>query len=350
MSIGISVLLLGVVLLMQVMQQPTPSSNIQPVQAGTEISTNVEINVKAQAPNQQLSGAQKRAINQALFSNNEQVPDEVLAQLPLSLQGAPLPSALAVHDDGTLVIAIAVRHYFDYFLTGIGEEPLTIIVARVKYQLTEQLDEPALSTALDMFSSYLAYRDELAKLLHAGEQDYANLRAQIKASRNNHFDGQTVEAFFALEDSYDDYMQKRSALNTDTSLSALQKRQQAEQLLESAPMWLQQQHHKANQLNDFYSAQAKLIAVGASQTQVQQLRELSFGIEAADRLAALDQKREIWQQKLSEYHQQVSDLLAANMNGDMLSVELSLLRRQHFNDSEVLRVQAIDSNKFDGLL
>lgn len=311
--------------------------------------TEVKATVKGQAPNQQLSGAQKHAIDQVLFSDNEQIPVEVLAQLPLSLQGAPLPSAPLVHDDGTLVITIGVRHYFDYFLTGIGEEPLTVIVARVKYYLTEQLDEPALSTALDMFSSYLAYRDELAQLLHAGEQDYANLRVQIKASRDHHFDGQVVEAFFASEDSYDDYMQKRSALNTDTSLSASQKSQQAEQLLANAPDWLQQQHKTANQLDDFYNAQAKLKAMGADESQVHELRESSFGVEAADRLAALDQKRKVWKQKLDEYHSQVRGLLAANMSSDMLIQELALLRSQYFNESELVRVQAIDSNKFDGL-
>ena len=319
-------------------------------QMAAEHYAQVKAEVKAIAPNQQLSGTQKQLINEVLNSESDQIPAEVLANLPLSLQGSPLPSALAVHDDGSLVIAIAVRQYFDYFLTAIGEEPLTLIAERVKHQLSQELQQPALGTALDIFANYLAYRDELAQLLHAGEQDYANLRAQIKASRDSHFDGLVVEAFFAEEDSYDEYMHKRSALNSDETLSAEQKQAQAEALLANAPDWLQQQHKKANQLNDFYVAKAELKTSGADDAQIQQLREQSFGVEAADRLAALDKKRAQWRQKLADYHIEVSDLLAAKLSPKMLNFELSLLRRQHFTDSEILRVQAIDSDRYDDLL
>ena len=319
-------------------------------QMAAEHYAQVKAEVRAIAPNQQLSETQKQKINAVLNNESAQIPYEVLANLPLSLQGSPLPSALAVHDDGSLVIAIAVRQYFDYFLTAIGEEPLTLIAERVKYQLSQQLEQPALGTALDIFANYLAYRDELAQLLHAGEQDYANLRAQIKASRDSHFEGLVVEAFFAQEDSYDEYMHKRSALNSDESLSAAAKQAQAQELLANAPDWLQQQHKKANQLNDFYAAKADLKASGADDAQIQALREQSFGVEAADRLAALAKKRAQWQQKLADYHTEVSDLLAANLSPQMLNDELSLLRRQHFTDKEILRVQAIDSNKFDDLL
>ena len=305
--------------------------------------------VKGQSASQQLSSTQREKVVKVLEnSDSEQIPVEVLNQLPLSLRGAPLPAALAVHDDGTLVIAFAVRQYFDYFLTAIGEEPLTLIVARVKHQLTSQLQEPALSQALVIFGNYITYRDELAKLLGELEQqqDYQILRAQIKASRDSHFDAQVIESFFADEDSYDEYMHARSLLGQDDNLTPEQKRQQAQQLLLSAPQWLQAQHHKANQLNDFHQAQAKLQVSGAEEDEIQALREQTFGADAADRLAVLAQKRQVWQQKLQGYHAKLQELLDASLDGQVLQDEVNQLRLSYFSENELLRVQAIDENKF----
>lgn len=296
---------------------------------------------------QQLSMEQRQTIEQVLMSDQPPPVDpSVFTQLPRSLQGSPLPSQLAIHADGNLVIQIAIRHYFDYFLTAIGEEPLSLIAARVRFQLTQELAPPALSQALTIFADYIAYRDTLAYLLNQQQQDQQLLRAQIEAARVEHFDPLVINAFFADEDSYGQYMNARSQLSQDPSLSIEERQQRAAQLLAAAPAWLQQQQATANQLSNFQRQRDQLLAETADPAQLQQLREQTFGAEAADRLAELADRRVIWQQQLADYHQQLEDLLAADMDEDDLQAEILGLREYYFNPTEILRVQAIDKQTF----
>jgi lipase chaperone LimK len=277
-----------------------------------------------------------------------------MEQLPASLRGAPLPQPLVVDGQGQLVIDLQLRKLFDYYLTAIGEEPLSDIVARIRHQLQSQLTDEALDQALDILDGYLQYRNALAAILSEGNGQEAGsaveqvrlVRQQMIDVRHQYLSAQVIEAFFARSDQYDSYMLARQAVSQNQQLSPLQKRQALKELQDSAPQWLQLQQTSSNQLSHFHQQQRQLKAEGGDEAQLQQLRESTFGVEAADRLAALAEKRRVWRDKLVQYHQQIKPLLNNGLTGEDLDAQVKLLRQQYFDSAQLVRVAAIDSQKF----
>lgn len=277
---------------------------------------------------------------------------EALEHLPRSLQGVPLPRALEVDDNGELQMNESVRNWFDFYLTAVGEQSLEAMVARMKYQLSRQLPEPALSQALSVMQSYLTYRNQLAELMKEQQaidigsssvERLSELNDAINALRFELFSSNAVEAFFAKQMAYDNYMLARRKL-AEQPLDKAQQAKALAQLNANAPSWLLQQQRESDQLNRYRESAAKG-EVDFDET-VQ-----AFGIEAADRLVQLEQKRRQWRQSFSLYQQEVERLLLSEqLDGEDLAVEVAALRKRYFAERDWLRVAAMDEQKFGSRL
>lgn len=290
-------------------------------------------------------------------SATDGVPLKVLRQLPKSLRGVPLPETLSVDERGALVINQAIQKLFDFYLTAIGEESLQLIIARIKHQLNGQLDEPALAESLVILEGYLQYRNHLATILNESQAEVTQdprsvarlelLRQQISAAREQFLGPRVIEAFFERQDQYDEYMLARQAILNDDGMSLSQQQQARSELDRETSQWLIEQQHSAGGLNRFYQQQQKLLTQPGGEDAIQVLRETSFGIEAADRLARLDEKRQQWHSKLSDYHQQLKTLLDnSSADDETRQQQITQLRQQYFSENELRRVDAIDRHKF----
>ncbi len=290
----------------------------------------------------------------------EAIPVEVFSRLPNSLRNTPLPESLEVDEQGHLVVNQLVRKLFDFYLTAIGEESLELIVARIKHQLSEELPESALVESVVILEGYLQYRNDVARILNqqntlevTGESQYQQLQLLQQTlidARHQFLAADVIEAFYGEEDAYDSYMLASKAVSDDPELSVAQRQQALAELEQQAPDWLREQQQSANQLNVYRQQQQQLLEQEGSQSDVRELREQTFGIEAADRLAKLDEKREQWHSKLAEYHQQLGALLEGKSEGEAdtsRQAQIGQLRQLYFDDNEIRRVDAIDRHKFD---
>lgn len=288
-------------------------------------------------------------IDKLMDSLGEQMPDEVLSNLPDSLKGVPLPQALETDEAGNLVINEQVKKLFDFYLSAVGEESPALIVARIKHQLSSELSGSALAQATDILQNYLSYRNELAVLLEGNPtgqrslDEIALLREQIDAMRHRlFFQSQSIEAFFAKQMQYDNYMFARQKL-AQADLSDDEKTEALAQLNANTPQWLVTQQRKSKQLNH-YREQTK----GLDNDALRQLAEQQFGIDAADRLAKLHEQRTKWRQQLAQYHVALAQLLRNEAAGQIhVQQQIEQLRLMHFEPSQLKRVAAIDAVKFD---
>lgn len=294
------------------------------------------------------------AIEQVVDSNKVSMPESVFNTLPTSLRGAPLPVSLDVGQSGVLIINDKIKKLFDYYLSAVGEEPLTMIVARIKHQLKTQLDSPAIEQALSLLSSYLNYRNQLAALIKQRKlegsrsveqmslamQQMADLRIQL-------FEAEVVDIFFGEQQQYDQYMLAKLRLAQDQHLSTEQHVQAKEMLDANMPQWLKAQQDKADKLNQYRDQAEQLINKG-QMNEAQLLAQQTFGIAAADRLEQLRQKREQWQSTLNRYHEHLQVLLSHSMVDELSRNEsIEQLRSQYFLPAQIKRVAAIDGAKFN---
>jgi hypothetical protein len=89
--------------------------------------------------------------------------------------------------------------------------------------------------------------------------------------------------------------------------------------------------------------EARLRRVGASDAEIGVMREARFGREAAERLAALDQARAAWHERVSAYRAE-RDRVAAFEPEDAVAraAAIAALREAQFHGAERLRVEALD--------
>ncbi len=273
--------------------------------------------------------------------------------LPASLRDTPPPTALGIDEDEELIADHRVRNLFEYYLTAIGEEPLERIVARIKYDLSQQLDGVALDQGYEILEGYLQYRNNMAVIKNQFVNQYGNqaydltivreMKGALRESRYGFMSAPVVDAFFSQEDQYDDYMMAKVALMSDSRLTGAEKDNLLNQLDHDSPQWIVEANHRANLVSDVRSQESALRASGGTEEDVYALRVKSYGEEQADNLKKLDERRAQWQRLVELYRIDLNSLLASA--GDTSNIDQSLLqslREQYFEGPELARIKAID--------
>ncbi|WP_267188470.1 lipase secretion chaperone [Pseudomonas aeruginosa] len=145
-----------------------------------------------------------------------QVMPAKVAPLPTSFRGTSVDGSFSVDASGNLLITRDIRNLFDYFLSAVGEEPLQQSLDRLRAYIAAELQEPARGQALALMQQYIDYKKELVLL----ERDLPRLadldalrqrEAAVKALRARIFSNEAHVAFFADEETYNQFTLERLA-------------------------------------------------------------------------------------------------------------------------------------------
>ncbi len=291
----------------------------------------------------------------SLKSHRRQPYHSRFGPLPESLKGTEPPAGLVVDAAGNLVPTPLLMDVFDYFLTLVGEEPLDQVAERVLEYMGQQLDEVALAQATEVFEHYLSMKQALIESgqlmaeqakLEGRAVDYEALLRSSQAIRRQHLGNTWYDAFYAEQDKMDEYALQKLAVARDASLTAEEKAQRVtslEALLPEAARTRREENRALDTLaNDVASARAS----GASEAQIHQMRVEAMGAEKAERFRDADQKRFVWEDRLTQYRKERAQVLSS----DALSVSdktraIQTLREQYFTGNELRRIPVIDRMK-----
>ncbi len=169
-----------------------------------------------------------------------QVMPAKVAPLPTSFRGTSVDGSFSVDASGNLLITRDIRNLFDYFLSAVGEEPLQQSLDRLRAYIAAELQEPARGQALALMQQYIDYKKELVLL----ERDLPRLadldalrqrEAAVKALRARIFSNEAHVAFFADEETYNQFTLERLAIRQDGKLSAEEKAAAIDRLRASLP-------------------------------------------------------------------------------------------------------------------
>jgi lipase chaperone LimK len=262
-----------------------------------------------------------------------------------SLRGTEVDGMFQVDEAGNLLITDDIRRIFDYFLSTIGEEPLEASLKRLRNHIDNQLQEPARSQAHALLNQYLQYKHELIALeieLPQGTDlnKLIQREAAVKALRERIFSQEAVQAFFGQEQRYNEFTLQRLVTLHDQSLSDLDKAKRIQALRDALPEELQD--HIVTQLQVELRQQTETLrANGGSEQDLRRLRQQTVGIEATQRLEALDASRAQWQQRLMAYKTERDKIDSNNglSPGDRDKATQRLIE-EHFAENERIRVDA----------
>lgn len=272
--------------------------------------------------------------------------------LPGSLAGTTIPFKLSITESGDLIVDEHLRTLFDYFLTLDGEEPLEIIIARIKELFDSHLPEAAKLRAIEVLESYLALKNAEAELSQNLSEEFEatgrrptieEMKVAIKGVRGSSLDPEVYDAFYRVEDQLDEYTISRIKIQSDESLTYSEKQEALIEIEQLLPQADQVQLEKERSTQRVYRNVETARAEGASEQEIFSMREQAFGTEAAHRYAQADEKKTQWESRITDYRQERQSILdTSGVSDEDKIVQIDELRQRHFSGNELKRIPVID--------
>lgn len=302
---------------------------------------------------QKISSAKEinQRLHRAATSGNVQNINNINVK---SLAGITSNASLLTDPEGNLKVTVSIKDLIEFYLSTTGEESLEQILKRIQSDLNEQLEQPALGQALSLLKRYIDYKIELAVIedeaphnpsdIHTDLENIKNQKIRVNALRAAHFEQEEHDAFFKQEELYDDYMLRHLEISNDESLDNEAKKHQLALLEQTLPDDMLRVRKKVTVHSDLYEQAKSMKEEGASDEEVFRLREQALGAEAAQAMATLDQKRVVWNQRLSDYAVQRDIILDSGLSQQDQTLAINGLISEKFSATEGVRVRALSSS------
>lgn len=269
-----------------------------------------------------------------------------LEALPASLQGTEVSGELEVDEHGRLKVTRSLRLLFDYFLSASGEEPAARQRERIRAYITHRWPGPAGEQALALLDAYIAYKDELSRMLSSSRAtSLGDMQARLGAVgfvRARHFQPEVVTAFFGEEQAYDRYSLAKMAILGDPNLSPAQKAARIAELRGTQPEAVRQQMDVVETVQTLEALTTAWQQRTGTPQELRAMRENLVGRDATDRLESLDRQTQAWDSRVAAYLQQRAKILGDNTLADsMRQQQVEALRNEAFTGPERIRIETI---------
>jgi lipase chaperone LimK len=267
-----------------------------------------------------------------------------LPPLPASLRGSEVGGALRADAQGRFVPDPEALALFDHFLSAAGEEPDAVIRARILAEIARRLAPGAAREAEALLDLYLAYRNQAAELYASdlAAADPEQRFRRVHELREEVFGRALAEALYGEEERIVANDLERHRLLAQSELDPTERERRLAALDAELPAAEREARALTRAVIDLRDAESALRAAGASEGEIRAERERRFGPEAAERLAALDERRAAWQRRVSDYRAEREELAERGLPADEFESELARLRAERFQGPELARILALD--------
>lgn len=267
-----------------------------------------------------------------------------------SLEGTRPDGDLQTAAGEALVVNAELVRLFDYYLSGVGEQPLDAIRREIERALDERLQPRAATEAKEVLARYLAYKQALVEVeknpaIAGSAIDAMRGRlAAMQQTRARFFSAAESEAMFGMEDAQHQDAVARLEIGQDPSLNQAQKAEKLAALDAALPAVLREARDAPLQIIRMEEAAGKLRSQGASDDDIYRLRAAALSPEAAARMAEVDREDTLWKARIGAYLGERTRLLVATTTQAPAEREAALqqLRQAHFGEDEQKRLPAYE--------
>ncbi|MEL6345568.1 MAG: lipase secretion chaperone [Myxococcota bacterium] len=270
--------------------------------------------------------------------------------VPASLDGTDIDGGFHYDQDGNFIFDQDAQRVFDYVLTAEGEWSTDALNEWVDTMLLPQVPPGQRSAVSASWHAYTRYRAEAAEALVAGEaDDLPHQHQQAHQAIAGLVDALSNDAALAgtpFADSERAHLTRAVAVHDVQFAFAQDAIDREARDIELAAFDRDARERFAQtRAGRFLAAREALAAArenGASDASLHDLRVTHYDAispGAAERLAALDQRRAAWDARVAEYARDC-DALRASWTGSEaeLRTELDALKARRFNDRERRRL------------
>lgn len=255
---------------------------------------------------------------------------------------APVKAAASLADtqvDGAVGsryrMSAALKARFDYWLSAVGELPLSALPEQLAQSLRQDgWAEADIKAALAAFAHYQQYLDALSEVAKPQAATAAELKAawaERDALRRQFYSDAEIKQLWGDEAAVEDFTLRRLEIQS-LGLSEGEKLKWEEDALAQAPATVQQAYGPSLTLAQLQQMN------GASRDQL----AAQYGDGAADRLMAAKAQQQAWQGKVAAYRDKVKSLAA--LPSAEKAQALAEYQARHFSANELKRLRVWLSN------
>ncbi|MFZ6771129.1 lipase secretion chaperone [Undibacterium sp. SXout7W] len=268
-----------------------------------------------------------------------------------SLEGTTIDGETMQTQDGELVVSAELRRMFDYYLAAVGERTLNDIQKEIETAIDHQLPARAAMQAKQLLGRYFAYKHALAsvetKTQISPSTDMTSAMRQrwgiMQQLREQYFSKIEIVAMFGMDDAYDQDALARTEINTDKTLTAIQKTEKIRQLDAAMPASLRAEKNAPYQIVRLEEQAQAMRQQGASEDDIYRMRAAATSPEAAARLAEVDREDAEWKSRINAYLEQKNQLNAMTAKNESdRQVAMQQVKDQLFNRDEQKRLPAYE--------
>jgi lipase chaperone LimK len=270
------------------------------------------------------------------------------ASRPRSLRDTEVDGELVADAEGRFLPTRDALRLFEYFLSAYGEEAEDLILERIELEIRRRLSPAAAPDARALLAQYQRYRDAARELEVGPEPDQVDALearlAQLRELRREVFGPELAATLFAEDELIAEVAIERRRVLDDPSLGDRERITRLAEVQARLPEAVRQAELEAMAPLRLHQEEAAARAAGASEGEIQGLRERAVGAEAAGRLSELDRERAEWDRRMEVYRLE-RDRVIENVReapDDIRGEYLRQLRERHFKPEELARVEALD--------
>ncbi len=262
-----------------------------------------------------------------------------------SLRGTEVDGVVSFNADGSLIRDHGLRQLIEYFLSLSGEFSDAEIRRLLALHVQAKHGDAATDAVLATFDHYLGMRNELAGVPALGDA-MAELGQRFTAIRNirERWFGADSQAMFGSEHAQVTLTLERQAIANDAALTPAQREQLLAEWDAARPPAQRAAEATAlsAQLAEQQTGQMDALQIDANSRFVE--RSELWGEDAARRLADLDQARQRWDQRLSDYGRARDRILIdPSLNAAQRHAAIDALRRSGFSADEQVRIESLEA-------
>ena len=264
-----------------------------------------------------------------------------------SLIGTTPDGAATATADNALVLDPALIRLFDYYLTTVGERPISAIQAQVNRDLDGRLAPLAARQAKDLFARYVQFKSALkaqrpAKPVGRSVDMLREGLRMMLALRATYFNDVESRALFGPQDAEASAALARMAIEQDPALDAQQRRERLAALDARLPAGVRADREAPLAVVHLEEAAQQIRAQGGSEDDVYRMRAAATSPEAANRLADVDRDEAAWKARIAAYQAQRGAAMSAPGSDADRQAALSDLRNRLFTPEEQRRLAAYE--------
>ncbi|EZH79540.1 lipase chaperone [Ectopseudomonas composti] len=278
----------------------------------------------------------------------------IAATLP-SLAGTEVDGQLRTDAAGNLVLDLALRDYFDYFLSAVDHSGLDAVIEALLADAHQRLTEPALGQMIGLLGDYLDYKRASMALMQqplearqqvdpqAQLQALQSAFARMDELRRAHFSAAAQEALFGAEQAYARYTLDSLALQQRDDLGEAQRTQMLEQLRARLPDALRESEQRQQLALEQLQHSEQLWRDGADEQQVREFLAMTYDPDTVQRLLDEQRHERDWQQHYHAYRNELASLQGRGLSeadGEQLQRQL---RERLFSSEDRHRVETYDA-------